>query len=145
MLSHRNLVANAFHIAVAFGYVADDIYLHAAPMFHLADASSIYALTWLGARHVVIPRFEPVAVLDACARERVSTINLVPIMLAGLVDVLERQPGGGPDVASLRLIAHGGAPIDPDLLRRAVTTLHCSLIQAYGLTESSSLGFGFAK
>ena len=39
MLSHRNLVANAFHIAVAFGYASDDTYLHAAPMFHLADGS----------------------------------------------------------------------------------------------------------
>jgi long-chain acyl-CoA synthetase len=139
MLSHRNLVSNAFHIALAFGYASDDTYLHAAPMFHLADGSSIYALTWLGARHVFIPRFEPVAALDIVARERVTCTNLVPTMLAALVEVLERPQGDDLDLTALRLIAHGGAPIDVDLLRRAARALGCSFTQAYGLTESSSL------
>ena len=42
------------------------------------------------------------------------------------------------DLCSLRLIAHGGAPISPVLLQRAVATFDCSFTQAYGLTESSS-------
>ncbi len=40
MLSHRNLVMNAANVVAAFGYDADSVYLHAGPMFHLADGAS---------------------------------------------------------------------------------------------------------
>jgi long-chain acyl-CoA synthetase len=135
MLSHRNLVANAFHMTIGAGYDAADTFLHAAPMFHLADGSSIYALTWRGARHVILPAFEPSAVLATIAREQVTCTILVPTMLAALI---EHPAAATTDLRSLRLVLHGGAPIAIALLRRAVATLGCSFIQAYGLTEGSS-------
>ena len=67
MLSHRNLVANALHIIIALRYSDADRYLHCAPMFHLADGASTYAVTWTGGTHVFVPAFEPVAV-HACDR-----------------------------------------------------------------------------
>jgi long-chain acyl-CoA synthetase len=135
MLSHRNLVANAFHIAVWAGYGEGDTYLHAAPMFHSADGSSIFALTWQGARHAFAPSFEPGAVLDQIARERVTCTVLVPTMIGMLLDHPALSTA---DLRSLRLIIHGGSPISAALLRRAVETLGCSFAQAYGLTEASS-------
>ena len=50
MLTHRNLVADAKHMLITFGYKGTDSYLHAAPMFHLADGASTFAVTWIGAR-----------------------------------------------------------------------------------------------
>lgn len=136
MLIQRNLVANAFAMTIAAGYRSDDAFLHTAPMFHLADASSIHALTWLGARHVFVPRFEPGAVLDLMHRERVTCTIMVPAMIGALL----RHPAtSASPPADLRLLLHGGAPMVLDLLRRAVSTLKCSFSQAYGLTESSSL------
>ena len=32
MLTHRNLVANAFHITIGFGYRESDVFLHVAPL-----------------------------------------------------------------------------------------------------------------
>src|SRR5256884_4306673 len=37
MLSHKNVTSNAFHMIMATSYTSQDTYLHAAPMFHLAD------------------------------------------------------------------------------------------------------------
>ena len=135
MLSHRNLVANAFHITVWAGYDERDTHLHAAPMFHSADAASIFALTWRGARHAFAPSFEPGAVLDLIARERVTCTVLVPTMIGMIVDHPAVETA---DLRSLRLVIHGGAPISGALLGRAVETLGCSFTQAYGLTEASS-------
>jgi long-chain acyl-CoA synthetase len=47
MLTHRNLVTNAANIIHAVGYAGDSIYLHAAPMFHLADGASTLSVTML--------------------------------------------------------------------------------------------------
>ncbi len=135
MLSHRNLVTNALHMTVAAAYDERDTFLHAAPMFHLADGSSIHALTWRGARHVVLPSFEPGTVLETMSRERVTCTIMVPTMIAALVS---HPSVTTTDLSALRLILHGGAPITTDLLNRAVGSLDCSFTQAYGLTEASS-------
>ena len=34
-----------------------DVWGHFAPMFHLVDVFALYAMTLLGARHVIIPTF----------------------------------------------------------------------------------------
>lgn len=36
-----------------------DVWGHFAPMFHLVDVFAIYAMTLLGARHVILPTFNP--------------------------------------------------------------------------------------
>ena len=50
MLSHRNLMANARNM-LAEGLADEDaVYLHAAPMFHLANAAAMYSISWRAAR-----------------------------------------------------------------------------------------------
>ena len=136
MLSHRNLVANAFNMTIGAGYRQDDVFLHAAPMFHLADGSSIYALTWIGARHVFVPRFDPALVLETLRRERVTVTILIPTMITALV---HHPAATTADFRHQRLVLHGGAAMPADLLRRAVDVMRCSFTQAYGMTESSAL------
>ena len=34
-----------------------DVWLHAAPMFHLVDAFAMFAVTLAGGRHVILPSF----------------------------------------------------------------------------------------
>ena len=115
MLTHRNLVANAFQITVGFGYSEDDTFLHMAPLFHLADAGSVLTLIWLGARHVLLPKFAPGAAFSAIAHEQVTCTLGVPAMLYALV---QHPDADTADCHTLRLIAHGGAPMPPALLRR---------------------------
>lgn len=41
-------------LATSLRYTAGDRYLHAAPMFHLADGASTYAVTWVGGTHLFV-------------------------------------------------------------------------------------------
>jgi long-chain acyl-CoA synthetase len=136
MLSHANLLSNAYHILGARLWQEGEVYLHACPMFHLADGPTSHAVTWLGGTHVIIPGFKPDLALDAMERERVTATLMIPTMINFLInhpDVARR------DLRSLRSIAYGGAPMPGELVRRAMQTLPCAFWQAYGLTETAPL------
>lgn len=136
MLTHRNMLSNIAHSEGVYNYRADDIYLHAAPMFHLADGAAVFSHTSRGATQTFIPRFDPKQVLETISRERVSLILLVPTMLNFL---LQHPDLDTYDLSSLRHMTYGASPIAPDLLRRAMKILNCQFGQGYGLTEASPL------
>lgn len=41
----------------------EDVWLHAAPLFHLVDVFAVYAITLVGGRHVLMPTFSAQAAL----------------------------------------------------------------------------------
>src|SRR5258708_2862778 len=136
MLSHRNMLANIANSEGVYNYLPADIYLHAAPMFHLADGAAVFTHTANGATQAFIPRFDPKQVLETISRERVSLIVLVPTMINFL---LHQSDIDSYDLSSLRHLTYGASPIAPDLLRRAMKVFDCSFGQGYGLTEASPL------
>ncbi|MBI4517834.1 MAG: long-chain-fatty-acid--CoA ligase [Deltaproteobacteria bacterium] len=136
MLSQRNVVANAQHGLMNFPFLEDDVWLHAAPMFHVADAWACYALTAAGARHTFMRGFSPAAFAEVVRREKVTLSALVPAMIGLLVD----HPGpSAADYASLRLLVFGGAPMPVDLLRAARRCFGPILCQGYGMTEAAPM------
>ncbi|MEK6321961.1 MAG: long-chain-fatty-acid--CoA ligase [Acidobacteriota bacterium] len=136
MLTHKNMLANITHSEGVYNYLPEDIYLHAAPMFHLADGAAVFSHTARGATQAFIPRFDPKMVLETISRERVSLLLLVPTM----INFLLQQPDlASYDLSSLRHMTYGASPIAPDLLRRAMKVLTCKFAQGYGLTEASPL------
>jgi acyl-CoA synthetase (AMP-forming)/AMP-acid ligase II len=134
MLTRANAAAHAMMTFEALGFGPDDVWLHAAPMFHLADAWAVWTATAAGALHVFLSRFEAAAAFDLIATERVTITNLVPTMLMGLLAEAERRGRGLP---SLRLLLSGGAPIAPSVVERIGSLLGCDYAQTYGLTETS--------
>jgi len=113
---------------------AADVWLHAAPMFHLADAWAIWTVTAAGGAHVLLPRFGPGDALDLIDGAGVTLTNLVPTMLVALLEQASRR-GRAP--RSLRLLLSGGAPIAPGVVARVGERLGCAYAQTYGLTETS--------
>ena len=89
MLSHRNLLANAKQFMIAVGHQRTDRYLHAAPMFHVADTSQTYCMTWAAGTHVILPGFNAIAVAEAIENERITLSLLVPTMIGMLLDHIE--------------------------------------------------------
>jgi long-chain acyl-CoA synthetase len=136
MLSHRNLVSNAYHFLSTIHEEEGEVYLHCCPMFHLADGPTSHRITWLGGTHVIVPGFEPAAVLEAIQRQRVTSALLVPTMINFLIN---HPTVGDYDLSSLRRILYGASPMPVELLRRAAQVFGCPLIQLYGLTETSPL------
>ncbi len=137
MLSHGNLMADAYNVLAEGLLPGDSVYLHAAPMFHLANGAAMYALMLSGGTNVVIRAFAPEAVMQAIARYRVNEILLVPTMIQMLVD----HPAlPGYDMSSVRRIMFGASPMSEALLDRAVAALpQTKFVQAYGMTELSPI------
>jgi acyl-CoA synthetase (AMP-forming)/AMP-acid ligase II len=136
MLSHSNLCSSALAICAEGLITAGGTYLHAAPMFHLADMG--FALThWIkGNTHSVVPAFNPELVLDAIERDRITQMLLVPTMIQMLVDhPAMQQPR---DLGSLKTIIYGASLISEATLDRAMAALPgVDFVQAYGMTELS--------
>jgi len=137
MLSHRNLITSSM-AGLAAGVIADEAtYLHAPPMFHLADFSAWVSATIVGARQAMIPVFDPVAVLGAIAEHRITDVLLVPAMIQLVVD---RPRAAEFDVTSVKRVLYGASPISEGVLGRAVKTFpNATFTQAYGMTELSPL------
>jgi acyl-CoA synthetase (AMP-forming)/AMP-acid ligase II len=81
MLSHDNLVFNALNVVAEMGYDSDTIYMHAGPMFHLADMASTFAVTLAAGTHGIVPRFDVDEVLAFIEQEKVTNTLLVPTMV----------------------------------------------------------------
>lgn len=100
---------------------------------------NVVAATWVGARQVVLPRFEAAAVTAAIERERVTLATFVPTMLAmWLTHLEERARAGSPaDISSLRNLHYAASPISPELQRRVCETLDYEIAQMYWMTEAA--------
>ena len=136
MLSQRNVVSNAEHAIMTFGFSERDTWLHVAPMFHLADAWACYSLTMVGGTHAFIPGFAPQGTLEAIEKYRVTKTILVPTMVNFLVNF----PGAhNYDTSSIDLFLYGAAPMPTDRLLAAVRAFGPKFAQAYGMTETAPL------
>ncbi|MBK7642041.1 MAG: AMP-binding protein [Planctomycetes bacterium] len=134
VLTQRNVEVHARAAIAELGLSERDTWAHIAPMFHLADAWAIFAITHCGGRHVYLPRFEPELALELLVRERVTITNLIPTML----NLMVRHPSArGRDYSGLRAILSGGAPIAPQLVREILELFGCEYVQTYGMTETS--------
>lgn len=133
MLSHTNLLTNALSTLAAAPRPVVDVALHVAPLFHVGGIASIVQTMLRTATHVILPGFDPGAVLTAIDRHKVNEVFLVPTMLQMLLD----DPAFVKhDVSSLRNIIYGAAPIDSALLNRALSAFPSSqFMQVYGMTE----------
>jgi long-chain acyl-CoA synthetase len=137
MLSHRNVVANAFHFQAFAAFRPETCWLVAAPLFHLAGTIAVLATVWHAGRHVVLPAFDAPTALDLIERERVTDTLVVPTMLAAMSDEQLARPR---DVASLRTVSHGGSPIAAETLRRAHDAFpSVQLQELYGATETAPI------
>lgn len=134
VLSHKNVMTHALGTIAELQLTDRDIWIHVAPLFHLADAWATWAITWVGGKHVLVREFDPRNVLETIEREKVTITNLIPTML----NLMVNHPDVGKyDYSSLRVLLSGGAPIAPEVVRKIVDTFKCDYIQTYGMTETS--------
>lgn len=136
MLTHRNIYANAMTTIIAFKLEDATVWYHIAPLFHLADAFFIWAITYQGGRHVMQRVFEPTVVLQTIQDEKISAAMMVPTMVNFLLNVPDMNTY---DLSALEWIMIGGAPMSPANAKRMMEQLGCLYISGYGLTETCPL------
>lgn len=136
MLTHANLYSNAIHGALNGITDPNGVFLHAAPMFHLADYGALHMMTFFGATHCYLRPFDIELLMQTIEQFRVTATVLVPTMITML---LNHKTFGKYDLSSLRRLSYGASPMPAPLLEEARAKLGCGFVQGYGMTEMSPL------
>ena len=133
-LSHADMLANASETASNVGFDGNTVYLHASPMFELAEDALTFGVTLAGGRHVFVPRFDASEVLQIIANDKVTHAQLVPEMIERLIGHPRFTES---DLSTLQSILYGGIPMSQSLLRKVKESLpHVRLIDGDGKTAA---------
>jgi len=125
-----------------FRIASDVVAGFTVPFSHAAGLFSWFQPAVLaGCTGVVVPRWDPVLLMQLAERHRISMIFAVPAQLATLLNHPEFDPRR---LRSLTTIVLGGAPVARDLIERAETVMPwLTCARAYGSTETGHLAAQF--
>ena len=85
-LTHLQLYMNADIPGRLFGVRADDVVITVLPLFHVFGLSSIMNVcVRFGCTMSLIPRFDPIVVLETIQRDRATIFEGVPTMFISLL------------------------------------------------------------
>ncbi len=141
-LTHRNLWLNASIFGWHMGVSDRDVYLHTLPQFHCNGWGMLYAVTGMGATHVILRKVDGLEILRRVDGHGVTlmcgapaVLNMVLDAAADWVSTTGRDiPGRG----STRIVV-AGAPPPTRTIERTETELGWEFVQIYGLTETTPL------
>ena len=132
MLTHDNMLRNAWAAGSRVGIRAEDRYFNTRPFFHVAGTtlSALMALVF-GACLVTLPTFEAGAALEMMERERCTLISGN--------DTLFQMLMGHAEFPKRKLSLRGGwSAAGPETMRAIIDRMGCKHIcAAYGLSEAS--------
>jgi malonyl-CoA/methylmalonyl-CoA synthetase len=135
VLSHANLLASAESLRVAWRWTPADRLVLALPLFHMHGLGvGLHGTLHAGASALLLPRFEPDAVLDAIAATNATLFFGVPTMYHRLAD----SPRAA-EMRSLRLCVSGSAALPADLHARFERIAGQRILERYGMTETVML------
>ena len=133
MLSHDNLLSNARVLADLWRFTANDVLLHALPIFHthgLFVASNVSLLT--GGQMIFLPGFDLDQVITALPKA--TTLMGVPTFYTRLLD----DPRLTRDlVGHMRLFISGSAPLLSETHIRFQERTGQRILERYGMTETN--------
>jgi long-chain acyl-CoA synthetase len=118
----------------AFKVTSDDVYLSPAPIYHAAPLKWSAAVHALGGTVVLMERFDAEQALRAIEQYRVTVTQMVPTMFVRMLQ-LPAEIRSQPDISSLRLAVHAGAPCPPDVKDAMIDWWGPILVEYYGSTE----------
>jgi fatty-acyl-CoA synthase len=105
-----------------------------APMFHALGYLHATIAMMLGSTLVLRRRFKPATVLADLEKHQVTAMVVVPIMLARILDQLEKTEPR-PDLSKLRIVFVSGSQLGSELATRAMKDLGPVIYNLYGSTE----------
>jgi len=137
MLSHRNLLMNAFYVGQRMNFSEQDRLNIPVPFYHCFGSVMGTLMCALRGAAMVIPgeMFKPEPTLAAVEAERCTGLYGVPTMFNA---ELYSDGFARCDLSSLRTGIMAGSPCPIELMRQVIDRMHLSEITiAYGLTEAS--------
>jgi acyl-CoA synthetase (AMP-forming)/AMP-acid ligase II len=137
-LTHRNIWLNATTFGWQLGINDRDVYLHTLPQFHCNGWGVLYAVTGMGAQHVIIRKIDGAEILRRVERHGVTVMCAAPAVANAVLDAAATWEGPIPGRDRVRIVC-AGAPPPTKTIERIETELGWEFIQIYGLTETTPL------
>lgn len=131
MLHHRGAFLNALSEVIETRLDPQSVYLWTLPMFHAAGWCFSWAVTAVGARHVLLRKVDPKQIVHLIEREGVTHFCAAPTVLTMLVQYLNDAGRAFPHPVHIITAA---SPPSPSLLRQ-IERLGGKVTHVYGLTE----------
>ncbi len=141
MITHRNYMTTAMGMGLNIAMEPHYSTLQVLPIFHTAWWP-VLLHHFAGCRAVIARRFDFTEILATAERERVTHINMVPVLFSWLLDFPD---AGKYDLSSIRYFSYAGAPMPEEVLRRCIARFGPIFQQGYGLTEASPLGTSLSE
>ena len=135
MLTHGNLLSNAQVLKAAWGWQADDVLLHALPIFHVHGLFvASHGALLAGAKMLWFSRFEPRAVT---ARLQQATVFMgVPTLFVRLLG----EPSFDQHACRhMRLFISGSAPLLQETFKDFQQRSGHTILERYGMSETVML------
>lgn len=139
MLTHRNVLMNAYHIGQRLRYTEVDRVCVPVPFYHCFGCvlGTLVCSIYGAALVVPAPSFDPAETLAAVESERCSSLYGVPAMF---VTELNHPSRPLRDLNSLRTGIMAGSPCPLPLMKAVIESLGVPQVTiAYGLTEASPI------
>lgn len=134
--THHSLFVGMLNQTVAERVVPTDVYMLTGQMFHIPVALAINYMAH--GCPVVLINFDAKLALEVIQRERVSAFLGITTMLNWMMAVDNFRDY---DLTSLRNIQYGGGPMPQTVVKAALDSLPCTLVQGYGQTEGMTMSF----
>lgn len=135
MLTHENLASNAATLVDCWRFTAEDVLIHALPIFHthgLFVATNVTLFS--GASLIFLPRFDAGEVIGLMGRA--TAMMGVPTFYTRLL----REKGLTPQVTeNIRLFVSGSAPLLAETHREWQARTGHAILERYGMTETGML------
>ncbi|MDG1116282.1 MAG: AMP-binding protein [Flavimaricola sp.] len=133
MLTQANLLSNARTLAAAWEFTANDVLLHALPIFHthglfVATNTTLVA----GGAMILLPRFDPDALITHMPQA--TTLMGVPTFYTRLLDDARFDAAL---TAHMRLFVSGSAPLLAETHRQFEGRTGHRILERYGMTETN--------
>jgi malonyl-CoA/methylmalonyl-CoA synthetase len=132
MLSHRALASNAETLAALWRFTADDVLIHALPIYHVHGLFVAVNVTLMaGAAMILQPKFDADAVLDAMPRA--TALMGVPTFYTRMLasERLTRDLAG-----PMRVFISGSAPLLASTHNQWAERTGQAILERYGMTET---------
>ena len=135
MLTHANLTSNASVLKSSWRFTADDVLLHALPIFHthgLFVATNVTLMA--GSSMVLLPKFDPDEIF--LLLPRATAMMGVPTFYTRLLEDTRLTRDA---TAKMRLFVSGSAPLLADTHREWEQRTGHRILERYGMTETNMI------
>ncbi|OJV31807.1 MULTISPECIES: AMP-binding protein [unclassified Sphingomonas] len=145
--THRNFMSNILSSGFAMARMfvrrgeplpepAPKVALTVIPLFHATALSAgLMGAMAAGSTTIYMRKFEPLRAMEVIERERVNSTGGVPTIAWQLLEHPERHRF---DLSSLEMMAYGGAPSAPELVRKIASDLKALPANGWGMTETTA-------